>query len=180
MSDPVSPLSDLSHETRRVAADLPYEASRVASGRIGRLVVAYAVAVVAAVAARTLGLVVEEAWVSGFDRMIATNGWSSLLAVPILTGIVAFVAASPFATAFLVVAEGRGMRGPLLHLAAGAAIAVAAQALTTFPFGLPAASGGLLALDAFAGMIGGWVCWIVAVRSAPPPPPPPPPHWAEA
>lgn len=179
MSDPVPPPSDLPHAPTRVAADLPFEASRVGSGRIGRLVVAYAVAVVAAAAVRTLGLVLEELWVSGFDRMIAANGWSSLLAVPVLTGIVAFVAASPFATAFLVVAEARGMRSPLIHLVTGGAIAVATQAVTTFPFGLPAASGGLLVLDAFAGMVGGWVCWIVAVRSAPPPPPPPPPLWAD-
>ena len=165
MAEPISPLSDL-----------PLETSRVASGRIGRLVLAYAGAVIAAATTRTLGLVIEETLVSGFDRLIAGNGWSSLLTVPALTGLVAFVAAAPFATGFLVVAEGRGARGLAPYVFAGALVAVATQLLLTVPLGFPMAGVGLLLLDAAAGAVGGWVAWVIGVRSAPPPPRLPP--WA--
>lgn len=161
MSDPVSPLHDL-----------PYEATRVASGRIGRLVVAYVAAVVVVAVVRTLGLVAEESWVHGFERLIAANGWSSLLLVPAMTGLVGFVAAAPFATAFLVVAEGRGMRSLATYAIAGLVVAVLTQMLLAlFDVDLPGV--GLLVLDAVAGAIGGWVGWMVGVRSAPPPPPVP-------
>lgn len=166
MSDPASPLSDL-----------PIATSRVASGRIGRLAIAYLVAVVVTAGVRTCGLVVEESWVVGFDRLVAVNGWASLLLVPAMTGLVAFVAAAPFATAFLVFAEGRGVRGLAPYVLAGLVIAVVTQAILTIPFGFPAAGGGLYLLDAVAGALGGWVAWIVGVRSAPPPPRLPP--WAD-
>jgi hypothetical protein len=166
MSDPASPLTDLTYATNRVG-----------SGRIGRLVVAYVAAVAAAAVARTFGLVVEETWIAGFGHLVAVNGWSSLLVVPAMTGLIGFVTAAPFATAFLVFAEGRGVRGLGPYLAAGAAIAVATQAILTVPFGVSAAGGGLYLLDAVAGAVGGWVGWLVGVRSAPPPPRLPP--WAE-
>lgn len=150
--------------------DLPLEATRVASGRIGRLAVAYLVAVIVTAVVRTVGLVIEESWIAGFDRLIAANGWSSLLLVPTMTGLVGFVAAAPFATAFLVVAEGRGLRTRLAYVVAGAVVAVSTQLLLSLPFGFPAPSLGLVLLDAVAGAIGGWVAWIVGVRSAPPPP----------
>ncbi|MCE1235455.1 MAG: hypothetical protein LWW93_03765 [Hyphomicrobiales bacterium] len=162
MSDPV-----VSRHARALAP------RPVASGRIGRLVVAYVVAVVAAAALRTIGLVVEESWVSGFGRLIAANGWTSLLVVPAMTGLVGFVAAAPFATAFLVFAEARGLRSLLAWILAGAVVAVATQILLALPFRLPLPSVGLCGLDAVAGAIGGWSAWLIGVRSAPPPPPRP-------
>ncbi len=166
MSDPASPFSDV-----------PFGTGRVASGRIGRLAIAYVVAVVVTAAVRTFGLVVEESWVVGFDRLVAVNGWGSLLLVPAMTGLIGFVAAAPFATAFLVFAEGRGVRGLAPYVLAGLLIAVVTQAILTIPFGFPAAGVGLYLLDAVAGALGGWVAWIIGVRSAPPPPRLPP--WAE-
>lgn len=142
----------------------------VASGRIARLVVAYAAAVAVAAVARTVGLVVEETWTSGFARLIAANGWASLAVVPAMTGLVAFVAAAPFATAFLVVAEARGLRAAFAWIVAGAVVAVATQAILALPFRLPLPSLGLSGLDALAGAIGGWAAWVIGVRSAPPPP----------
>ncbi|NLH81784.1 MAG: hypothetical protein GX458_13180 [Phyllobacteriaceae bacterium] len=159
MSDPASRLRDL-----------PLEATRVASGRIGRLAVAYLVAVIVTAVVRTLGLVIEESWVGGFDRLIAANGWSSLVLVPAMTALVAFVAAAPFATAFLVIAEGQGLRTRRAYVLAGLIVAVSTQFLLSVPFGLPLPSIGLVGLDAVAGAVGGWVAWIVGVRSAPPPP----------
>lgn len=159
MSDPASPLRDL-----------PLEATRVASGRIARLFVAYVAAVVVVAVVRTLGLVAEESWTHGFERLIAANGWASLLLVPAMTGLVGFVAAAPFATAFLVVAEGRGGRSLAAYVIAGLVVAVLTQMLLAlFDVDVPAA--GLLALDAVAGAIGGWAGWLIGVRSAPPPPP---------
>lgn len=160
MSEPISSLRDL-----------PYEATRVASGRIGRLFVAYVAAVVVVALVRTLGLVAEESWVHGFGRLIEANGWSSLFLVPVMTALLGFVAAAPFATAFLVVAEGRGVRTLLAYGLAGLVIAVATQLVLTLPFGFPAPSFGLLGVDAIAGGLGGWVGWMIGVRAAPPPPP---------
>lgn len=158
-------------EVRRLRAmSDPLVSRPVASGRIGRLVVAYVVAVVVTATLRTIGLVAEESWVSGFDRLIATNGWTSLLVVPAMTGLVAFVAAAPFATAFLVVAEARGLRSLFAWILAGAVVAVATQTILALPFRLPLPSAGLGGLDAVAGAVGGWAAWLIGVRSAPPPP----------
>lgn len=161
MSDPRSSLRDL-----------PLEATRVASGRIGRLFAAYLAAVAVAALVRTFGLVAEETWTFGFDRLIAANGWSSLGIVPAMTALIAFVAAAPFATAFLVVAEGRGVRGLAAYLVAGVVVAVVTQFILTVPFGFPAPGLGLSLLDAAAGAVAGWVAWVIGVRAAPPPPRP--------
>ena len=149
----------------------------VASGRIGRIVVAYVLAVAAAAVLRTVGLVVEETWVRGFDRLVAVNGWSSLLVVPAMTALIGFVAAAPVATAVLVVAEARGMRVLWGYALAGGAIAALTRFVVTLPFGLAGPTAGLVALETVAGIIAGWVYWLVAIRSAPPPPPADP--WAE-
>ena len=159
MTDPSSPFHDL-----------PPEATRVAAGRIGRIVLAYGLACVAAGVARTVGLVIEETWVRGFGRLVADNGAASLVIVPVMTALIAFVAAAPFATAFLVWAEGRSARALGLYLVGGAAIGAATQGLVTLPFTGASMSIGLVVLTALAGMVGGWVHWVVAVRSAPPPP----------
>lgn len=150
--------------------DLTFDAGRVASGRIGRIVTAYVVAVVIGSLLRTFGLVIEESLTSGFGGIVRRFGWASLLVVPIMTTVVALIAAAPFATAFFVVAEGRATRSRLAWIVAGAAIAVVAQLLVTVPFDAPAPALGLLGLDALVGAIAGSVGWVVAVRSAPPPP----------
>lgn len=150
--------------------DLAFDAGRVASGRIGRIVAAYVAAVVVGSLLRTFGLVIEESLTSGFSGIVRRFGWSSLLVVPIMTSVVALIAAAPFATAFFVVAEGRATRSRLAWILAGAAIAVIAQLLVTVPFGADAPALGLLGLDALAGALAGSVGWIVGVRSAPPPP----------
>lgn len=166
MSEPVS-----THDDR------PPAPRRVASGRIGRILIAYGLAVAAAAVVRTVGLVIEESWARGFDRLIAANGWSSLLVVPAMTALIGFVAAAPLATAFLVVAEARALRSPVIHALAGLIVALLTRISVALPFGLPLPSFGLLALEASAGVIGGWVYWVVAIRSAPPPPPAAP--WAD-
>jgi len=157
--------------------DRPLAARRVASGRIGRILMAYVLAVAAVAAVRTLGLVIEESWTRGFDRLIAVNGWASLVVVPAMTALIVFVAAAPLVTAFLVAAEARALRAPWIYALAGLAIALLTRALIALPFGLPLPSFGLFALEAAAGGVGAWVYWLVAIRSAPPPPPSDP--WAE-
>lgn len=155
----------------------PLATRRVASGRIGRILIGYALAVIAAAALRTLGLVIEESWARGFDRLIAVNGWSSLVVVPAMTALIGFVAAAPLVTAFLVVAEARAFRALAVYMVAGPIIAVATRLLVVLPFGLPLPATGLLTLEAATGIVAGWVYWVVAIRSAPPPPPADP--WAD-
>lgn len=144
---------------------------RVAAGRIGRITLAYVLATTAAALTRTLGLVVEESWVRGFGRLIADNGVASLLLVPAATALVVFVAAAPFTSAFVVWAEGRGLRSAVVHVAAGSVIGVATQTtLALLGAGIAAMPTGIVLLAALAGCAGGWVYWLIAVRSAPPPP----------
>mgnify|MGYP001766476160 CR=1 FL=1 len=152
---------------------LDRDRASVAGGRLGRIVGAYALAAFAGAIARTFGLVAQETAVRGFGAMIETNGIGALVVVPLLSGLVAFLAAAPFVTAFLVFAEGRGARANWLYVVAGAVIGPLAQGL----IGLFDASGwtpglGLYGLDMVAGAVAGWVYWMVAVRAAPPAPPP--------
>ncbi|MER2605900.1 MAG: hypothetical protein ABTQ29_08735 [Siculibacillus sp.] len=151
----------------------------VAAGRIGRIVLAYALAIAAAAIVRTLGLIVEESWLHGLASLIARNGVTSLILVPAATALIAFLAAAPFVTAFAVWAEGRGARSLPLHLVAGALIGVTTQIVVSLPYtASPPVGVGLILLAALAGGVGGWVYWTVAVRSAPPPPPVHrSPHW---
>ena len=150
---------------------LDRDRATVAGGRLGRIVVAYALAAFSGAIARTFGLVAQETAVRGFGAMIETNGVGALVVVPLLSGFVVFLAAAPFVTAFLVFAESSGARSRLLHIAAGAVIGPMAQAL----IGLFDASGhpaslALYGLAAVAGAVAGWVYWTVAVRAAPPAP----------
>ena len=144
----------------------------VAGGRLGRIVAAFALAAFAGAIARTFGLVIQETAVRGFGAMIETNGLGALVLVPLLSGFVAFLAAAPFVTAFLVFAEAAGARAVWIYVLAGAVIGPAAQLL----IGLFDASGrstglALYGLDLLAGAVAGWVYWMVAVRAAPPAPP---------
>lgn len=144
----------------------------VAGGRLGRIVVAYGLAVAAGALARTVGLIGQETVVRGFGRMIEVNGVAALVMVPLFTAAVAFLAAAPFATAFLIFAESGGARARLLYVGAGAVIGPLAQGL----IGIFDTSGGPTALALYllaglAGAIGGQVYWSVAVRAAPPAPP---------
>ena len=150
---------------------LDRDRTTVAGGRLGRIVAAYALAAFAGALARTFGLVAQETAVRGFGAMIETNGVGALVVVPLLSGVVAFLAAAPFVTAFLVFAEASGARTAWIHVAAGAVIGPAAQLLIGL-FGSSAATSlGLYGLDIFAGSVAGWVYWTVAVRAAPPAPP---------
>jgi hypothetical protein len=151
---------------------LDRDRATVAGGRLGRIVVAYALAALAGALARTFGLVAQETAVRGFGAMIDTNGAGALVVVPLLSAFVTFLAAAPFVTAFLVFAEAGGARAGWLYVVAGAVIGPLAQVL----IGLFDASGrspglALYGLDAVAGAIAGWVYWMVAVRAAPPAPP---------
>ncbi|WP_333824287.1 hypothetical protein [Pinisolibacter sp.] len=150
---------------------LDRDRATVAGGRLGRIVAAYALAAVAGAIARTFGLVAQETAVRGFAAMIETNGVGALVVVPLLSGFVAFLAAAPFVTAFLVFAEGSRARSLWIYVVAGAVIGPLAQLL----IGLFDASGrspgvALYGLDALAGAVAGWVYWTVAVRAAPPAP----------
>ncbi|MDK9695149.1 MAG: hypothetical protein OEL76_02015 [Siculibacillus sp.] len=151
---------------------LDRDRAAVAGGRLGRIIVAYVLAAFAGALARTFGLIAQETAVRGFAAMIETNGLSALVAVPLFSGLVVFLAAAPFVTAFLVFAEAGGARARALYVAAGAVIGPLAQAL----IGVFDASGrptnlALYGLAAVAGAIAGWVYWTVAVRAAPPAPP---------
>ncbi len=160
-------MSDPDFQPRRLAA----QQARASAGRLGRIVLGYGLACAGAGVVRTLGLIAEEAWVRGFGRLVADNGWSSLFLVPVMTAVMVFIAAAPFATAFLFHAEGRGLRAPLGYVIAGAVIGPLTQGIIGFLAGAGLhPSFGLTALAAFAGGVGGWLYWIVAVRSAPPPP----------
>lgn len=151
---------------------LDRERNAVAGGRLGRIIVAYGLAALVGAFVRTFGLMAQEIVVRGFGPLIETNGVGALLLVPLLSACVAFLAAAPFVTAFLVFAESAGARSRLLYIAAGAVIGPLAQALIGFfdtsdrPTSLA-----LYALAALAGAIGGQVYWLVAVRAAPPAPP---------
>jgi hypothetical protein len=145
--------------------------SRVADGRLGRIVGAYLLATVAAALLRTLGLVVEETVERGLGAIVADNGLGALILVPIASALVIFVAAAPFATAALMVAESRRWRAAAAYLVIGALIGPATQLLVAVLGGATSApSAGLTALAALAGLTGGWIYWLVAVRSAPPAP----------
>lgn len=147
------------------------ERERVASGRIGRIVLAYVLATGAAALVRTLGLIAEESWTRGFGRLVGDNGIASLALVPAATALVAFFAAAPFVTAFVVWAEGRALRSGVAHVAAGAVVGLVTQTLVALLTGTFAAlPTGVVVLSSFAGAIGGWIYWLIAVRSAPPPP----------
>lgn len=152
---------------------LDRDRATVAGGRLGRIVVAYALAAFAGALARTFGLVAQETAVRGFGAMIETNGVGALVLVPLASGFVAFLAAAPFVTAFLVFAESSGARAGWIYVAAGAVIGPLAQLL----IGLFDASGhatglALYGLDLLVGAVAGWVYWAVAVRAEPPAPPP--------
>lgn len=144
----------------------------VAGGRLGRIVAAYALAAFAGALARTFGLVIQETVVRGLSAMIETNGAAALIVVPLASALVAFLAAAPFVTAFLVYAEGRGARALGLYVVAGAVIGPMAQGLIGFFDASDRAPGlGLYGLDLLAGAVAGWVYWTIAVRAAPPAPP---------
>jgi len=152
---------------------LDRDRTTVAGGRLGRIVVAYALAAFAGALARTFGLVVQEAAVRGFSAMIETNGIGAFVVVPLASALVAFLAAAPFVTAFLVFAESGGARANWLYVLAGGAIGPMAQGLIgLFDTSGRPASLALYGLAAAAGAVAGWVYWIVAVRAAPPAPPP--------
>lgn len=143
----------------------------VADGRLGRIVGAYLLACLAASLMRTVGLILEESIGRGFATVLGENGAAALILVPVASTIVIFVAAAPFATACLMVAESRRWRSPIGYLVAGAAIGPATQILVAIFDGSTAVpSAGLSALAAASGATGGWVHWLVAVRSAPPAP----------
>ncbi|TBW40079.1 hypothetical protein EYW49_05280 [Siculibacillus lacustris] len=147
----------------------------VADGRLGRIAGGYALACLAAAVVRTLGLVAEESFERGLATVIAANGVGALILVPIASTVVIFVAAAPFATAALVVAESRRWRAAAAYLAAGAIVGPATQVLVAIVDGSTAApSAGLSGLAAIAGLAGGWVHWLVAVRASPPAPLVPP------
>ncbi len=150
---------------------LDRDRTSVAGGRLGRIVVAYALAAFAGAIARTFGLIAQETAVRGFGAMIETNGIGALVVVPLFSGVVAFLAAAPFVTAFLVFAEASGARAAWIHVLAGAVIGPAAQLLIGLFGSAATTSLGLYGLDVFAGAIAGWVYWTVAVRAAPPAPP---------
>lgn len=144
---------------------------RVADGRLGRIVGAYLLATIAAALLRTLGLLAEETFERGLFAIVADNGAGALILVPVASSLVIFVAAAPFATAALMVAESRRWRGATAYLVAGAAVGPATQLLVAVLGGSTSApSLGLAGLAALAGLTGGWVYWLVAVRSAPPAP----------
>jgi hypothetical protein len=160
MSDPV-------FDPHRLAVLEAKDAAR----RLGRIVGGYTLAVTGGGVARTLAVFLVEAAMRGPGAVIRDNGWASLLVVALLTSAVVFLAAAPFATAFLVQAESRRLRGAGLHVGAGAVIGPATQSLVWYLTGggvLPPF--GLTLIAAAAGALGGWLYWIVAVRSAPPPP----------
>lgn len=151
---------------------LDRERAAVAGGRLGRIVAAYALAALAGALARTFGLIAQEVAVRGFRPMIETNGLGALVVVPLFSALVAFLAAAPFATAFLVFAESIGARSRWLYLLAGAAIGPLAQGLIDLFDGSARPTGlALYGLAAIAGAVAGWVYWTVAVRAAPPAPP---------
>ena len=143
----------------------------VAGGRLGRIVAAYALASFAGALARTFGLIAQETAVRGFGAMIETNGIAALILVPLASALVAFLAAAPFATAFLVFAESSAARARLLYIGAGAVIGPLAQALIGLFDGGQTTSLALYGLALVAGAIAGQVYWSVAVRAAPPAPP---------
>jgi hypothetical protein len=143
----------------------------VADGRLGRIIGAYLLACFAAALVRTIGLVVEESIGRGFATVLGENGAGALILVPVASTVVIFVAAAPFATACLMVAENRRWRSPFGYLLAGAAIGPATQILVAIFDGSTAVpSAGLSGLAAASGLTGGWVHWLVAIRSAPPAP----------
>lgn len=142
-----------------------------AAGRLGRIVAAYALACIGAGTLYAFGLLTVEAAQRGLGRVMAGAGWSSLAIVPIGATLVAFLAASPFVTAFLVQAESRRVRRPGPYALAGAVIGPVTQATVGFLTGggaHPATTP--IVVAAVAGAVGGWIHWTVAVRSAPPPP----------
>jgi len=151
--------------------DLAAAQARAAAGRLGRILAGYVIACLGASVVRTLGLILQEASTRGFDRLVADNGWNALALVPLATAIVVFLAASPFVTAFLVHAEGRRVRAAFAYVIAGVVIGPLTQGLAGFLGGAGLnPKFGLVALAALAGAVGGWLYWVVAVRSAPPPP----------
>lgn len=151
--------------------DLATAQARAAAGRLGRILTGYVVACLGGSVARTFGLVVEESSTRGFGRMVADNGWGALALVPLATAAVVFLAASPFVTAFLIQAEARRARRASAYVIAGLVIGPLTQGLAGFLGGDGLNPDfGLVGLAALAGAVGGWLYWIVAVRSAPPPP----------
>lgn len=147
------------------------ERPTVADGRLGRIVGAYLLACLAAAVVRTAGLLVQESLGRGLAATLGENGVAALILVPIASAVVIFVAAAPFATACLMVAENRRWRSPAAYLVAGAAIGPATQLLVAVLDGSTRVpSAGLMSLAAISGLAGGWIHWLVAIRSAPPPP----------
>ncbi len=160
-------MSETGFEPHRLAA----VEAKDAAGRLGRIVAAYALACLGAGTLYAFALLAAEAAQRGLARVMADAGWSSLAIVPIGATLVAFLAASPFATAFLVHAESRRVRSAAPYALAGAVIGPVTQATVGFLVGggvHPAATPVLAAMT--AGAVGGWIHWVVAVRSAPPPP----------
>ncbi len=160
MSDPV-------FDPHRLAVLEAKDAAR----RLGRIVAGYAVAVAGAAMVRTVAVFVVEAVERGIGRVVGDNGWASLFVVTVFTAAVVFLAAAPFAAAFLVHAESRKLRGVGAYAGAGAVVGPSTQSLIWFVTGAGIVPPlGLAVIAATAGAIGGWLYWIVAVRSAPPPP----------
>lgn len=160
-------MSDPDFEPHHLAA----VQARAAAGRLARILTGYVVACLGASVVRTFGLVVEESSTRGFARLVADNGWGALVLVPVATAAVVFLAAAPFVTAFLVHAEGRRVHGAFAYVIAGVVIGPLTQAFAGFLGGAGLHPNfGLVGLAALAGAIGGWLYWVVALRSAPPPP----------
>jgi hypothetical protein len=160
-------MSDPGFEPHRLAA----VEARAAAGRLGRIVAGYALGCLGAGVVRTFGLVAQEAWLRGFGRLIDDNGAGALVLVPVLTAAVSFLAASPFVAAFLMQAEARRARAVFAYVVAGVVIGPLTQGLVGALTGAGLHPNfGLVGLAALAGAVGGWLYWIVAVRSAPPPP----------
>lgn len=152
-----------------LGAPLP---DRLAGGRLGRIVGAYALAALGAAVLRTVALIAEEIAVAGFGTVIELNGWLALLIVPLASAVVIFLAAAPFTTAFVVFAESRGLRSAGPHLLAGAVIGLLTQVAVSFLDGSRGATPpAILLLAAAVGLVAGWLYWMVAIRAAPPPPP---------
>lgn len=142
--------------------------ARFAPGRVSRMVAGYLAGCAAAGAAMPLGLILHDVVTIGGAKAFGKAGIGDVVLVAIASVIIAVVVAAPFAGAFLLAAEGKGIRNLAAYLVFGAVTGLVVAALAVAVGFLAAARLGLagLALFAVVGALGGVVYWAVAGRTA--------------
>ena len=137
--------------------------SAIASGRLGPVIRGYAAACLLAAVVLPFGLILQDL----FTGRLGSLHVSEIFLVSAGLFLVTFIAAAPFATAFIVLSETMGIRSIAACAAFGALTGVMVEVIFRIFRSGPGPAGSFWSLLLTVGLVGaasGVVYWIIALR----------------